>query len=323
MSDPCVKCYSIATQGPPGPPGAAATVKIVTNDNRRRLLTPVDTFNGDIVKVLHSREVYLVIERNHVDTEWGWSYVGDFILPPINIITPALGSDSIEVDTPIHSGHGCWSDNDGISYSYQWQRADLNAANWANLTDQTSADYTPVTGDDSKLLRCVVTATNAAGSGTAVSNVAGNYIVTIYRSVSSNPTDEFSSSGGSLTYDSHTTFMTHPDEVTEIDSWGNGLDGVLDFSQGNFQQLQFLGFAGNQLTDVILPVNFTGYDVYAAVILCANNLTAAKIDALFRNLGTVDEDGNKYFISVASNPGSATCTPSIATNKGWSVDTGV
>jgi hypothetical protein len=44
-------------------------------------------------------------------------------------------------------------------------------------------------------------------------------------------------------------------------------------------------------------------------------LTAAAINDIFTGLGT----GTGQTITVTGNPGAATCTPSIATAKGWTV----
>jgi hypothetical protein len=45
-------------------------------------------------------------------------------------------------------------------------------------------------------------------------------------------------------------------------------------------------------------------------------LSAAQIDAIFTNLAS---SGSGKTITVTGNYGAATCTTSIATNKGWTV----
>jgi len=49
----------------------------------------------------------------------------------------------------------------------------------------------------------------------------------------------------------------------------------------------------------------------------SNQLSAAALDALFTSLHS---NGTTKYISIYDNPGTTTCNPSIATDKGWDVD---
>lgn len=59
------------------------------------------------------------------------------------------------------------------TYTYQWQDSPDGATGWANITGQTSATYTVGAGENTKYLRCNVTATNDGGNATQASNVLG------------------------------------------------------------------------------------------------------------------------------------------------------
>jgi Concanavalin A-like lectin/glucanases superfamily len=61
----------------------------------------------------------------------------------------------------------------GITYAYQWQR-DVGGNNvFSDIPGATSSTYTIVSADAGCNIRCVVTATDATGSRSAVSNVVG------------------------------------------------------------------------------------------------------------------------------------------------------
>jgi hypothetical protein len=53
--------------------------------------------------------------------------------------------------------------------TYAWQISDNGTSGWAAISGATSSTYTPVTGDATKFIRVVVTATNATSSASATS----------------------------------------------------------------------------------------------------------------------------------------------------------
>lgn len=59
------------------------------------------------------------------------------------------------------------------TYTYQWQDSPDGTTGWANITGATGSSYTIGSGEQTKFLRVVVTATNDGGSSTANSNVLG------------------------------------------------------------------------------------------------------------------------------------------------------
>ena len=64
--------------------------------------------------------------------------------------------------------NGSWS-GIGNTYATQWQRSADNGSTWANISGQTGSSYTPSAGDEGKLLRFQVTASNPDGSSVASS----------------------------------------------------------------------------------------------------------------------------------------------------------
>lgn len=102
-------------------------------------------------------------------TGWGKSHLNSWSgatdidggNPPVNSVAPALSGTAQEGQT-LTCSTGTWSGSP--TYTYQWKR-DGN-----NITSATSSTYTLVTADVGTSIKCTVTATNFAGSGTADSN---------------------------------------------------------------------------------------------------------------------------------------------------------
>lgn len=92
---------------------------------------------------------------------------------PINSVAPAI-TGTLEVGDVLTTTNGTWSD--ASTYARQWKSSSDGNAPWANITGETGATYTLLVGDVGKFIRCDVTATNANGSNTAMSNVVGPVI---------------------------------------------------------------------------------------------------------------------------------------------------
>lgn len=93
--------------------------------------------------------------------------------PPINTVAPVI-SGTFEVGEVVSCTTGSWIGLPPITYSYQWLR------NGTPISGATSSTYTIVLADDTEQLSCEVTATNAVGSASAVSNsetVGSNWIL--------------------------------------------------------------------------------------------------------------------------------------------------
>jgi hypothetical protein len=83
-------------------------------------------------------------------------------LAPANTVAPAV-SGSLTTGSTLTTTNGTWT-HSPTGFTYQWQR------NGVNITDATDSTYTITSDDIGKSIRCVVTATNDDGSGSANSN---------------------------------------------------------------------------------------------------------------------------------------------------------
>ena len=83
--------------------------------------------------------------------------------PPANTVAPVI-SGSTSLGSVLTSTTGTWTGDAPITYSYQWKR------NGIDIGGATSSTYTIVVADSAANLTCQVTATNAAGFASAVSN---------------------------------------------------------------------------------------------------------------------------------------------------------
>ena len=81
---------------------------------------------------------------------------------PVNTVAPVLFGSSLTVGDVTTTTNGTWT-NSPSSFTYQWKRGVTNIGTNSNI-------YSVVQADAGQNITCVVTATNAAGSGNATSN---------------------------------------------------------------------------------------------------------------------------------------------------------
>lgn len=89
---------------------------------------------------------------------------------PANTVAPAV-TGTANVGETLSCSTGTWTGTEPITYAYQWQRSDDGVTAWTNIAGATASTYAVPNADYQKYLRCVVTATNSAGSSSANSNV--------------------------------------------------------------------------------------------------------------------------------------------------------
>jgi hypothetical protein len=94
------------------------------------------------------------------------------LVAPVNTVAPSVTGDA-EVGSVLTTTNGTWTGNPTPTYTRAWQRSADGSTGWAAIAGATAATYTLVEDDDAQYIRCVVTATNSAGSDTADSNVVG------------------------------------------------------------------------------------------------------------------------------------------------------
>ena len=86
--------------------------------------------------------------------------------PPANTAIPSI-SGTPSQGSVLTAAPGTWTNSP--TYAYQWRRCDSAGANCTNISGATATTYTVAAADAGSTLRVLVTATNAAGSATAVS----------------------------------------------------------------------------------------------------------------------------------------------------------
>jgi len=93
-------------------------------------------------------------------------------LVPVNTVAPVVSGGTTYGNT-LSTTTGTWTGIPSPSYSYQWQRGG------SNIGSANSSTYTLVQADVGFTIRCVVTATNTAGSTSANSNSTGTIVATL------------------------------------------------------------------------------------------------------------------------------------------------
>ena len=90
---------------------------------------------------------------------------------PRNTARPSIAGDP-EAGQELTAEEGSWT-NSPTSYAYQWQRCDIDAIACGPITGATGKTYGVRNADVGFRLRLEVTAKNANGSGSALSNPSG------------------------------------------------------------------------------------------------------------------------------------------------------
>jgi len=88
--------------------------------------------------------------------------------PPVNTVSPLVSGVTTQGQT-LSSSTGSWSGSMPMSFAYQWQRCDASGGNCAAISAATASSYTLQSADVDSTIRSQVTASNSAGSSSAVS----------------------------------------------------------------------------------------------------------------------------------------------------------
>lgn len=87
---------------------------------------------------------------------------------PANTAPPTISGTPKEGST-LTAGDGTWA-NSPTSFTYQWQRCASDGRSCGDITAATTKTYVPTSGDVGQALRVAVTAVNADGKSSAVSD---------------------------------------------------------------------------------------------------------------------------------------------------------
>ena len=88
--------------------------------------------------------------------------------PPSNTSPPTISGHPVQGHL-LSAAPGAWSGTPPIRFAYQWQRCDQAGANCNSILTATTQSYRLAAADVGHTIRVFVTATNASGTGTAVS----------------------------------------------------------------------------------------------------------------------------------------------------------
>ncbi len=87
---------------------------------------------------------------------------------PTLVVEPTISGSAV-VGQALTATDGTWT-GAGITFTYQWLRCDANAANCQNVTGSTAKTQVLTAADNGFRIRVRVTATNADGANSALSN---------------------------------------------------------------------------------------------------------------------------------------------------------
>jgi len=91
---------------------------------------------------------------------------------PVNVVAPVVSGTATFGQT-LSTTDGTWTGTPAPTFTYQWQRVTTN------IGGATSSTYVLVAADVGNTIRCVVTATNVAGSASANSNSTASVSATV------------------------------------------------------------------------------------------------------------------------------------------------
>lgn len=142
--------------------GASCT-RIAGANAERSTYTPVaadvgSTLRSEVTAKNAGHEVIAISAQTAIVT----------IAPPANTALPVIPGTPRE-GTQVTASTGTWS-GAVPPFLFQWQRCDAAGQNCGPIAGATAQSYTPVTADVNSTLRIAVTANNAGGSTTVVSN---------------------------------------------------------------------------------------------------------------------------------------------------------
>jgi hypothetical protein len=104
-----------------------------------------------------------------IDNTVGWRILSS-VTKPLNLTAPTISGTWQVVAT-----NGTWTGSPS-TYGYQWQISDDGTTGWADIADATTAIYLAIEADETKFVRCGVSATNAIGPSAVVYSAASSAI---------------------------------------------------------------------------------------------------------------------------------------------------
>src|SRR5436305_1337368 len=128
--------------------------------------------------------------------------------PPSNSSLPTV-SGTAQQGLTLTTTNGTWSGSP-TSYTYAWTRCDTAGGNCAVISGSNAASYTLTSADVNNTLRAYVNASNAAGTGTALSAATG--VVTATSSTSTSTDTSVIDDEGTIRMGNSPAYMTNGDK---------------------------------------------------------------------------------------------------------------
>ena len=91
---------------------------------------------------------------------------------PVNTVLPVISGTARDGST-LTASTGSWSGTQPLSYAYRWLRCDALGESCVDVDGATGETYTLSSADVGATMRVAVTASNAAGDSSAVSDATG------------------------------------------------------------------------------------------------------------------------------------------------------
>ena len=98
---------------------------------------------------------------------------GGAAVAPVNTAAP-VATGAAYVGLTLTSADGSWTGSPAPTFTYQWQR--FTGGVWVDIVGETAATYVVALADEGIPVRCVVTATNIAGSASEPSNAIEQWV---------------------------------------------------------------------------------------------------------------------------------------------------
>jgi glucose/arabinose dehydrogenase len=108
-------------------------------------------------------------QNHNITANTSATYTATYSGPPVNVSKPTISGEPREGKT-LTATAGSWEIAAPVTFAYQWLRCDKQGANCVVVAGATSTTYTLTSGDVGSRLRVKVTATNSAGSSSAISD---------------------------------------------------------------------------------------------------------------------------------------------------------
>jgi hypothetical protein len=148
--------------------GASSTIEVRLNGTLVYRTTTVDLGTAGVATIQLGNDTAAQAFNLVADTVTVDGGASTMPTPPVNTLPPDI-SGTPQAGQTLSATTGNWSGTQPIEYAFQWRRCGASGGNCADVPGATTSTYAATSADVGASLRVAVTATNSAGSATAVS----------------------------------------------------------------------------------------------------------------------------------------------------------